>query len=334
MKAVRYLGKEMIGLEEIGRPSIGEDEVLIKIVYCGICGSDMSIYFGKHPRAKAPLVLGHEFSGEIAELPAGYRGTFSVGDNVTVNPLLSCHKCTPCITGNSHVCKTLGLTGIDADGGFAEFVKVHIDQLVKLPSDMSVELGAIVEPVAVAVHAVRRSALKVGDVVLIIGGGPIGFLISLVARAAGARKIIVIEPSDFRRQLLSNLGFETMAEAIQGKIFSLTESDGADIVFEVAGVAEAMDAAVKYCKIRGQIVNVSVFKQPTPVDLMRVNFAELDIVGTRVYAKEDFVTAVDLIAKIPEIAGVITHKLPLARAQEGIDLMKQGSYNQKVLLFP
>ena len=95
-----------------------------------------------------------------------------------------------------------------------------------------------------------------------------------------------------------------------------------------------MDAAVKYCKIRGQIVNVSVFKQPTPVDLMRVNFAELDIVGTRVYAKEDFVTAVDLIAKIPEIASVITHKLPLARAQEGIDLMKQGSYNQKVLLFP
>jgi len=334
MKAVRYQGKETICYEEIKRPTLGEDEVLIKVAYCGICGSDMGIYSGKHPRAKAPLVLGHEFSGQIAELPLAYQGGFALGDNVTVNPLLCCQHCTPCRTGNSHVCKTLGLTGIDADGGFAEFTKVKIDQLVKLPLGMSAELGAIVEPVAVAVHAIRRSALKVGDVILIIGGGPIGFLISLVAKAAGARKIMVVEPSEFRRNLIAALGFETMAEVDNEKIMSLTDGDGADIVYEVAGVPAAMDAAVKYCKIRGQVVNVSVFKQPAPIDLLRVNFAELDIIGIRVYAREDFVAAVDLVAKCPELAQVITHKLPLANAQEGIDLMKQGGNNLKVLLYP
>ena len=334
MKAVRYQGKETIGYEDVARPVIGKEEVLIKVAFCGICGSDLGIYSGKHPRAKAPLILGHEFSGAIAELPPDYQGPFAVGDSVTANPLLSCYRCTPCLTGNRHVCKTLGLNGIDVDGGFAEFVKVKIDQLIKLPPGMSAELGAVVEPVAVAVHAVRRSALKLGDLVLVIGGGPIGLLVSLVARASGARKVIVIEPSEFRRNLIAELGFETMADPDGEKIFSLTDGDGPDIVYEVAGVPAAMAAAVQYCKIRGQIVNVSVFKQPCPVDLLRVNFCELDIIGIRVYTQKDFVAAVDLVDKCSDFATVVTHKLPFAQAQEGIDLMKQGGDNLKILLYP
>ncbi|MDR3589780.1 MAG: zinc-binding dehydrogenase, partial [Negativicutes bacterium] len=228
----------------------------------------------------------------------------------------------------------LGLTGIDTDGGFAEYVKVPLNQLVKLPAGMNLADGAIVEPVAVAVHAVRRSALKIGDVVLVIGGGPIGFLVALVAKNAGARKVLVIEPNEFRRNLIASLGFETSSDAGDGAILSLTGGDGADVVFEVAGVQSAIDAAVKYCKIRGQVVNVSVFKKAPTVDLLRVNFAELDMIGIRVYEPVDFVAAADLVANYPDFAKVVTHRFKLTEAQSGINLMKKGGDNLKVLLSP
>jgi 2-desacetyl-2-hydroxyethyl bacteriochlorophyllide A dehydrogenase len=334
MKAVRYWGKEEIRYEDIPKPVIGDEEALIQIAFAGVCGSDMSIYSGSHPRAKAPLVLGHEISGQIAGLPPSYKGEFVVGESVTINPLLSCQRCTACLTGNTHVCQKLGLTGIDTDGGFAEFVRVPLSQLVKLPSGMSLEHGAIVEPVAVAVHAIRRSTFQVGDIVLVIGGGPMGVLVALAVNFAGARKVLVIEPNDFRRNLISKLGFETMPDAEHDTIMSATKGDGADVVYEVAGVQAAMDAAVEYCKIRGQVVNVSVFKKPASVDLRRVNFAELDIIGTRVYTNKDYAAAVDLVAKYPEFAKIITHRFRLNEAQMGIDLIKAGGNNLKVLLYP
>ena len=223
-----------------------------------ICSSTPGHILAPQP----PLVIGHELSGRLAELPPGYTGEFSVGDPVTVNPLISCNRCTPCLTGQSHVCRQLRLTGIDTDGGFAEFTKVPLGQLVKLPAGMSLEHGAIVEPVAVAVHAIRRSAFKIGDIVLVIGGGPMGVLVALTAKCAGARRVIVIEPNDFRRNLICELGFEAKREVEHEMLMRVTNGDGFDIVYEVAGVQAAMDAAIKYCKIRGQVVNVSVFKKP------------------------------------------------------------------------
>lgn len=334
MKAVVYCDKEEIRYMDIPQPVISEGEVLVKIAYAGICGSDLFIYSGMHPRAKAPLIMGHEFTGVIAELPKGYQGEFAVGDKITINPLLSCHVCTPCQTGNTHVCTKLGLTGIDTNGGFAEFAKVPLDQLVKLPAGINMEHGAVVEPVAVAVHAIRRSELKIGDTVLVIGGGPIGVLVALVARHAGAEKILVIEPNEFRRKVITELGFAALPEADHETIMQFTNGDGADIVYEVAGVQPAIDAAIKYCKIRGQVVIVSSFKKPVYTDLLRVNFAELNIIGIRVYTKKDFAAAVDLVEKYPEFAKVITHKFTLQEAQKGIELMKQGADNLKVLLYP
>jgi 2-desacetyl-2-hydroxyethyl bacteriochlorophyllide A dehydrogenase len=334
MKAVRYWGKEEIRYEDIAKPMISEGQALVRISYAGICGSDMYIYSGTHPRAKAPLVLGHEFSGRIAELPEDYDGEFKIGDLVAVNPLLTCNRCVPCLTGNSHVCKSLGLSGIDADGGFAEFVRVNISQLVKLPSQMSDDLGALAEPVAVAVHAVRSSDLRLGDSALVLGGGPIGFLIAYVAKANGAGQVIVVEPNEFRRRISESVGFKVLASADDKAIRQMTKGEGADIVFEAVGLPITIEEAIKNCRIQGQVVVVGVFKHPAPVDLQRVNFAELRIIGTRVYRQTDFVHAVNLIAKYPEIGKVITHKLPLDQAQEGINLMRTGEANLKVLLKP
>ncbi|MDU4959173.1 MAG: alcohol dehydrogenase catalytic domain-containing protein [Sporomusaceae bacterium] len=334
MKAVRYHGKETLRLEEIPVPAVNSGEALIKVACSGICGSDIGIYAGVHPRAQAPLVMGHEFAGEIAALAAGYQGDLRSGDRVTVNPLLSCGQCTPCRTGNGHVCRWLRLTGIDEDGSFAEFVKVRTEQIIKLPAGVSLEQGAIVEPAAVAVHAVRRSGLRLGEFVLVVGGGPIGFLIAAAARFAGAGAVAVIEPNPFRRDMLARLRVTALAPADAGRVLDLTGGDGADVVFEAAGVAGAIESAVKYCRIRGRIVNAGVFKQPTPVNLQRINFAELAVAGSRVYSPEAFRAALALVAAQPDLAGVITHKLPLAEAESGINLMRTGGDSLKILLRP
>lgn len=333
MKAARYWGNGDIRYEDVGTPHCSEGAVLVKVACTGICGSDAFIYSGTHPRAKAPLVLGHELSGTIAELPSTYYGEFTVGAKVTVNPLLSCGGCTPCRTGNTHVCKSLGLTGIDEDGSFAEYVKVRPSQIVLLPTEVNEELGAIVEPVAVAVHAVRRSAFKPGDAVLVVGGGPIGFLLAVTLKEAGARKIFVAEPNSFRRNCIAQLGVYVAEDVIEA-VREYTNNDGVDVVFEAAGAPAAIEIAVQCCKIRGQIVNVSLFKQPTPVNLLRINFAEMDLIGTRVYTNEAFRVAIDFVARNPEYAKVITHRFPLAQVQEGLRLMKVGGDNLKILLYP
>ena len=161
-----------------------------------------------------------------------------------------------------------------------------------------------------------------------------GVLVALTAKCAGARRVIVIEPNDFRRNLICELGFEAKREVEHEMLMRVTNGDGFDIVYEVAGVQAAMDAAIKHCKIRGQVVNVSVFKKPATVDLLRLNFAELEMIGIRVYTREDYVAAVNLIAKHPEFAKVITHRFQLQDTQKGIDLMRAGGDILKVLICP
>ena len=159
MKSIVYHSAQEITVEDQPMPEIAAGEVLIKVAYVGVCGSDMNIYQGVHPRAKAPLVMGHEFSGTIV---AGHP-TLAKGTPVTVYPLLSCGHCEPCLSGYAHVCDTLKLIGIDCDGGMAEYVKVPVDKVMPIPPTLSLKLGAFLEPVAVGVHAVRRSGYKPGD---------------------------------------------------------------------------------------------------------------------------------------------------------------------------
>lgn len=335
MKAVRYIGKETVKIEEINIPNINESQALIKVAYSGICGSDMFIYSGTHPRARAPLVLGHEIVGEIAELPPSYRGEYKVGDRIVVNPLLFCEQCRPCQSGNIQVCKKLGFTGIDEDGGFAEYVKVNITQLVKIPEGVTYELAAVIEPLAVAIHAVRSSSLRLGDTVMVLGGGPIGFLTAFAAKTSGAARVIVVEPNIYRRNLSESMGFEVLENSKdEKKIKEMIGEDGADIVFDAAGVPDTIDAAVKYCRILGQIVVVSVFKKPAMVELLKFSFAELNMFGVRAYTRQDFKLAIEMVSKYPQVETVISHKLPLEKAQEGIELIKQGLENMKILLYP
>lgn len=294
MKTLQYLGNASIGLGEKPIPETGPDEVLIKVAYAGICGTDMHIADGFHPRAKAGLTMGHEFSGTVEK--AGEKTSFSKGDRVIVEPLISCGVCASCRAGYPHVCQKLGLYGIDRDGGFGEYVKIPAHRVIHLPDGISMVQGALIEPLAVGVHAVRMSFLKSMDTVLIIGGGPIGFFTALAARAAGAR-VFVAEINKFRRETISSFGFELFDLPKAGDldpVYAVTDGKGFDIVFDAAGGAGVLQAALEVVKVRGQVVMVAIPPEKREISYVPISFKEVSLVGIRVYEYYDFQRAVRL----------------------------------------
>jgi 2-desacetyl-2-hydroxyethyl bacteriochlorophyllide A dehydrogenase len=336
MKAGLFVSEKKVVVGEIEKPTLKKGEALIKVSYAGICGTDMMIYYGKHPRAKAPLVMGHEFSGVIEEINGD--SSFSVGDRVVVEPTLSCGTCEACISGQYYVCKTLKLIGIDMHGGFAEYVAVPINRLHRIPGELSDAHAALVEPVAVAVHTVRRSNLKVGDNVVVLGGGPIGLLIGLIAKLGGANQIIVSEISPYRLDKAKELGFvaiDAKRTNIYEQVAALTNDLGADIVFEVAGTQDTAAQMVDLTKIQGQIVVVSVFKQSPSVDLAKMHYKEISLTTTRCYSTRDFQKAIRFMAKgIIDVSPFISHQLPLEHIAKGFELMENPDVSLKILFQP
>ena len=300
MKAVSFQGKDTVAVIDKSVPQVTDSTVLIKVAYAGICGSDLSIVAGKHPRAKPPLVMGHEFSGTIVELPLNSRPDLKIGDRVTVFPLISCGQCYVCQMGLPHVCKELKLFGIDTDGAFAEYVRVTQDTVFKIPDSLSDQEGALIEPLAVCIHSARMSRLQIGDTVVVTGAGPIGLLMALVARAAGAAQVIVTEISPARIAGAEKLGFTVLnaaADNLVEQVVDLTQGRGGDIVFEATGHPSVAPYLLDLVRIRGQIVQVGIFKEPTAIDLRAVNFHEVDLIGARVYTREDYDQTINLAAQ-------------------------------------
>lgn len=296
MKAIIYKSPNEVVCEEIDKPVLNDNEVLIKVSHAGICGSDLNIYLGVHPRAKAPLVMGHEFSGYIVDgddqLPTGTK--------VCVRPLISCGQCSPCQSGNSHVCQTLKLYGIDTAGGMAEYVKVDRRKVHVLPDDMPMDLAAFVEPLAVGIHAVSRTPFKIGDSVVVFGAGTIGLCVASVLQHAGAKQVIVIETNDFRINLAKELGFTVInpkQEDVLKTVLNLTHNVGADIVYDCAAHPQVALQLTDLVKVQGTIEIVGSYKKPTEFKLLDIEFKELNIIGTRVYQARDFDTAIALINK-------------------------------------
>ena len=193
MKAAIWSGIDTV--EHVVRPipKISEGEVLLKVEAVGICGTDMAIFAGKHPRAKAPLIMGHEAGGTIVDIAGEAPAGVATGSRATFYPLLSCHECSTCRSGNTYVCENLKLIGIDRDGAMAEYVAVPADSVIPIPEHWNRNRAALIEPVAVAVHAVRRSSMKVGDSVFVTGAGIIGIVTAQMAKAAGAVQVIIAD---------------------------------------------------------------------------------------------------------------------------------------------
>ena len=322
MKSIIYKGAGEVVSEEKAVPAPGAGEVLIKVAYAGICGSDMFIYQGTHPRAQAPLVMGHEFSGVIE---AGHP-TLAKGTPVTVYPLLSCGQCEPCKNGTPHVCNTLKLIGIDCDGGMAEYVKVPADKVVEIPAGLNLKLGAFIEPVAVGVHAVRRSGYKPGDTAVVYGAGPIGLCVAACLSYFGASRVIVIEANPYRLEIARKLGFTPIDAAhddILAQVKAHTGGLCADYAFDCAAHPSVQNTLMDVIKVRGTAVVVGSYKKPPEVDLLKVEFKELTLIGIRVYERRDFDIAARILASgTIDFEQILTVSAPEQAPQVFQDLLK------------
>ncbi len=337
MRAAVYQGAFDIRPQEVPLPVLQEGEVLIKVGYAGICGSDLTIYLGIHRRAKAPLIMGHEFSGTVVEVK-GESGGFSVGDRVVVEPMLACGECPSCKEGFYYLCDRFGLIGVDVDGAFAEYVRAPVGRVYHLPDAVSLESGALIEPVAVAVHAVRRSRLELGARAVVLGAGPIGLLVAQVARVVASVPVEMMEVSDFRLERARELGFDPVDGKnadVKAEILRRTDGRGADVLFDAAGVASTVQQHPLLVRKRGQVVMVAMPKEPMAVDFVSSNLKELETVGCMVYNAQDYRAAISLVAqgKI-DVKPLISHVLPLERAKEGLELAKQAKTAVKVLVSP
>jgi (R,R)-butanediol dehydrogenase/meso-butanediol dehydrogenase/diacetyl reductase len=302
MKAAVWHAREDVRIENIPEPpSPGPGEVKIKVGWCGICGTDLHEYHagpiftqvGKpHPLSgkMAPLVPGHEFAGTIVEVGKGVKSA-KVGDRVAVQPILACWECAYCLQGLPHLCTQIGFLGCHGDGAFAEYVNVVVETgketvplLYKLPEGVSLEAGALVEPLSVAIKAAQVGELLIGENVVVVGAGPIGLCQVQVARAAGAKQIIVMELAGTRRQFALNMGATTVVDpasqdAVQ-VVKDLTDGLGADCAFECVGAEEPMKLCLASIRKGGRVVVVGIFEKPALTDYFDAVFFDKTIKGS------------------------------------------------------
>jgi 2-desacetyl-2-hydroxyethyl bacteriochlorophyllide A dehydrogenase len=305
MKTAAYVGNRTIEVSEAERPEPGPGQARVRVSHVGLCGTDLHVFHGDmDARVTIPAILGHEMSGTIDALGPEATG-HAPGDAVTVLPLAWDGTCPACRAGNEHICQHLDFIGVDTPGALQEYWIVDATTLVAIPAGVPGRDAALVEPVAVAVHDVRRGEVAPGDAVVVIGGGPIGSLIATVARHAGAR-VAVAEIDAARREAVARLGFETIDPGGDPAgdpdndpaawVDRWTGGAGADVVFEVSGSEAGVLTATALAKVRGTVVVVAIHPRPRPVDLHRVFWRELRILGARVYQRADFETAIGLVA--------------------------------------
>jgi (R,R)-butanediol dehydrogenase / meso-butanediol dehydrogenase / diacetyl reductase len=333
MLAARYVAPHRIETEKVTLPEIDNEEALVEVEACGFCGSDISIVAGTHPRAKAPLTLGHELSGRIVQIRSS-QFELAVGDRVTTYPLISCGNCYACKNGSSHVCRDLRLYGFDLDGGMAQFVRLPASSLMKLPNEMPARIGALIEPLAVAVHGVARANLQNVKLAAVLGAGPIGLLTALVARARGIPQVIISDVVPARIELAESFGLQAAAagEDLHRIVMGLTNQNGADVVFECAGHPSSAKEMCSLVRSRGVIVNLGVFKNPVAMNMQTINFKEIELLGSRVYERKDFQVAIDLAMTLP-LERIVTRVYPLQEVSAAFERFRSGE-ECKVLILP
>ena len=288
-----------IVFENIQIPDVGDNQVLLKMARIGVCGSDMHVYHGKHPYTSYPVVQGHEVTAIVEKCGSGVKD-FAPGDRVTVQPQVFCGKCAMCREGDYHICESLKVMGFQTEGMAQEYFLVDQSKVIHIPNELDLDSGALIEPVAVGVHAVRRLGNIKGKKVLVFGAGPIGNLTAQVAKAMGAASVMITDISDYRIQKAYKCGIDfcinTAKEDLKTAVLKNFGEDGADAIFECIGIQPTMDQAVAMARKGTTIMVVGVFGDIPRVDLGLVQDRELTLRGTLMYKREDFDDAISFMA--------------------------------------
>lgn len=350
MRAVVAYAPGDYRLEEVDVPKIGPGEILVKVEACGICAGDIKAYTGapsfwgdetQPAYIKAPVIPGHEFIGHVAALGEGVTG-FEVGDRVISEQIVPCWNCRFCKRGQYWMCEKHDLYGFqnNVNGGMAEYMKFTKEAInYKVPADLPIEAAILIEPYACSFHAVQRAKIELGDIVVISGAGTLGLGMVGAAKQAGPGKLIVLDLHDERLELARKFGADIVLNPsktdVVKEIKGMTEGYGCDIYIEATGHPKSVEQGLAMIRKLGRFVEFSVFKDPVTVDWSIIgDRKELDIFGSHL-GPYCYPLVIDGISsgKLPT-EGVVTHKLPLEKFQEGFELVKSGKNSLKVILVP
>jgi len=322
MRALVYRGPKTIGIEEVDRPVVHPDEVLVRVAATGICGSDVHGYLGLTGRRVPPMIMGHEFCGTVEEA-GDAAADFRKGDRIVVQPVVFCGACAFCRQGLTNLCVNRRFFGVmDFSGSMAEYLSVPARLLYRLPETMDMELGAMVEPLAVAYRAVQRAAdLIGGNTILIIGAGTIGLLILALVKLRKPRTVIVSDLSERRLRLAQKLGADVTVNPSREDIVKSAEDHsggrGAGVSFEAVGVGATVEQALACLRRRGTCVWVGNSQKMVQVDMQRSVTRELNVVGSYIYSHIEFGEALQVLAhrKI-DVRPIISRLVPLQQGAE------------------
>lgn len=287
-----------ITFREVPVPKAGPDQVLVKIKKIGVCGSDIHVYHGTHPYVSYPLTQGHEVSGQIVELGECVKD-LKTGQRVTIEPQVFCGRCYPCLHGKYNLCEKLKVMGFQTTGTASEYFAVDASKVTPLPENLTYSEGAMIEPLAVTVHAAKRFPDVKGAKAVVLGCGPIGILLIQSLKALGAAQVLATDISSSRLELARRLGADfavnTRENDYAAALLDAFGPDKADVVYECAGSDITMDQAIQNARKGSTIILVAVFGKRASVDLAKLNDSELDLNTSMMYRHEDYVDAIRFV---------------------------------------
>lgn len=351
MLALRYHALRDVRLDDVPEPEPGPGEVKVRVALAGICGSDIHEYRSgpiavpvadAHPLTgeRAPITLGHEFVGTVVAVGDEVTDV-AVGQRVSPSAVLACGRCDACSRGHAQLCASLGFHGLSGGGGgFAAFDTFPASIAHVVPDAVPDRVGALLEPLATGVHGVARAGIGEGATVLVAGAGPIGLTTVVAARAAGADRVIVSEPSPARAATARRLGATTVLDPtttdVDAAVRDLTGGLGVDAAFDAAGLTTSFATALGALRARGTLVNLAVWEQPTSLWPTALLFTEATITGALAYTAQEFETAIAIAASGEhDLEALVSREIPLAGAADGFARLADSPGDDvKVLVRP
>jgi (R,R)-butanediol dehydrogenase/meso-butanediol dehydrogenase/diacetyl reductase len=340
MKAAVFkeVGRPLV-VETVADPVPASSELVMKVRYCGVCGTDLHATREGLTTACCGQILGHEYVGEIVEVGKDASGHWQVGDRVCAMPFIACGRCLPCAAGRFFECNNKKVSGVDDAGGFAEFVTTGSRETLLLPDNLSLRDAALVEPLAVGIHAVRVADIKAGSRIMVLGAGPIGLTVALWCRFFGARDVVVSEVAASRAVLARQLGATAVIhpeldKGAEGLLQQFCDVAGGppDVIFECVGAPGLLQQCIEMAPFRGKIIPVGVCEQPDAIMPFLALVKELQIQFAIAHTLDDFETSVAMLGEGRiDVSAMVTDVVPLSELPVAFEALRSPSHQCKVL---